>query len=426
MANIERGGVEWRECIPRYNIDDVYVSKKSSVESCGSTDYSLSFNVIEWDELTNMTYMKQGAMCNIFAADYGGMRVVVKVPRTDCKESDNAVNDLEVELEMLHICNHEHIIKLIGAGWRPSKPHRFIVVEYLEMGTLADILDDGENDGRAGASGPKNVKKTKKYQIFHIMRMVERAIELASAIAYLHDEVCPYKFVIHRDIKPDNVGFKRDGTLKLFDFGLARVVTRRNIINDRYDMTGETGSMRYMAPEVVESLPYNEKVDVYAFGLLMWEMLQTTQVFIGMSVREFYTRVINEGARPPLEDSWPEELRRLISNCWHHDADRRPPFSNIIRNLHAISGEQKHTKIAMSSISLMPQHSSRVRVDTPCQRSSDINILRSMTFPDDVIDMSEKDSIPGSDLSVRRSRIKKAGVFRRLKYIFSKNKKLGD
>lgn len=58
--------------------------------------------------------------------------------------------------------------------------------------------------------------------------------------------------------------------------------------------------------QVVESLPYNEKVDVYAFGLLLWEMLEDRRVFDGMGVSDFYERVVNAGARPNLDPAWPQ------------------------------------------------------------------------------------------------------------------------
>lgn len=57
---------------------------------------------------------------------------------------------------------------------------------------------------------------------------------------------------------------------------------------------------------MVESLPYNEKVDVYAFGLLLWEMLEDRRVFDGMGVTDFYERVVNAGARPNLDHHWPQ------------------------------------------------------------------------------------------------------------------------
>jgi Protein tyrosine and serine/threonine kinase len=94
--------------------------------------------------------------------------------------------------------------------------------------------------------------------------------------------------------------------------------------------------MRYMAPEVVESLPYNEKVDVYAFGLLLWEMLQYRRVFEGMKVGEFYQRVVNGGMRPAMDPSWPPALRRVIDACWHADVDKRPDFHYIAAQLREI------------------------------------------------------------------------------------------
>ena len=74
--------------------------------------------------------------------------------------------------------------------------------------------------------------------------------------------------IVHRDIKPENVGISSDGILKLFDFGLCRVVRKRLSADEAYAMTGNTGSIRYMAPEVVLKLPYTEKVDVFSFAVV--------------------------------------------------------------------------------------------------------------------------------------------------------------
>jgi len=65
------------------------------------------------------------------------------------------------------------------------------------------------------------------------------------------------------DLKPDNIGFAADGTIKLLDFGLATVVRQRSQLDEMYEMTGFTGSLRYMSPEVAERRPYSERVDQY-------------------------------------------------------------------------------------------------------------------------------------------------------------------
>lgn len=71
------------------------------------------------------------------------------------------------------------------------------------------------------------------------------------------------------------------------------------------------------ALQVVESLPYNEKVDVYAFGLLLWEMLEDRRVFDGMGVTDFYERVVNAGARPNLDPAWPQVMSGTV--VWSSD-----------------------------------------------------------------------------------------------------------
>ena len=65
------------------------------------------------------------------------------------------------------------------------------------------------------------------------------------------------------DLKPDNIGFSADGSIKLLDFGLATVVRQRSQLDEMYEMTGFTGSLRYMSPEVAERRPYSERVDQY-------------------------------------------------------------------------------------------------------------------------------------------------------------------
>jgi hypothetical protein len=76
--------------------------------------------------------------------------------------------------------------------------------------------------------------------------LLQRAKEIAEALEYLHCEFHEGATIIHRDLKPDNVGFTISGELKLFDFGLCTCVKTRKDIHEAYEMTGNTGSLRYM------------------------------------------------------------------------------------------------------------------------------------------------------------------------------------
>jgi len=94
------------------------------------------------------------------------------------------------------------------------------------------------------------------------------AASLAATVEYLHSQS-----VIFRDLKPKNVGFDKQGNLKLFDFGLARFMPREgDAYKDVYEMSG-AGTPRYAAPEVFYYQPYNLKADVYSFSVMLWEMM---------------------------------------------------------------------------------------------------------------------------------------------------------
>lgn len=101
-------------------------------------------------------------------------------------------------------------------------------------------------------------------------------------------------------------------------------------------MSGMAGSKRFMAPEVCQGLQYNEKVDVYSFGIVMWEILALRKPFAGMGVADHYREVIVGGLRPPLDPRWPTSLNQLLQSCWHPDPDYRPTILETRESLRQI------------------------------------------------------------------------------------------
>ena len=162
--------------------------------------------------------------------------------------------------------------------------------------------------------------------------IVSQLRQVGSGIEYLHSMDPP---VLHRDLKSANILIaetdKGNGArLAIADFGLARYQTSDS------RMTAETGSYRWMAPEVIRHEPYNELCDVYSFALLGWEMLTNGVPFDGRTPVEAALAVAREGNRPPIPASTPQPLSQIIVACWQQDARSRPPMAEVVRRLDAI------------------------------------------------------------------------------------------
>lgn len=284
---------------------------------------------LKWSNLRNVEYLTDGGSSWIHTAVLNDQAVVVKTLKPECQDLVAAIDEIEGEYQIHSQLNHPNIVSLHGAG-QTSKGILFVVMERLDGGTLSQVLgyETRVRDRRRRFWNRKH---------FTYIDVLRHARALADALDYCHRGAIPGCTVLHRDLKPDNIGFTLDGTIKIIDFGLARILENSSPMSDEvYQMSGETGSLRYMAPEVAESRPYNHKADVYSFGIIFWELLASKKPYHGMNRRVFFDKVVRGGERPSISKKWTKDVVSIITECWSPDIGTRPSFEQIVKRLDSI------------------------------------------------------------------------------------------
>ena len=112
--------------------------------------------------------------------------------------------------------------------------------------------------------------------------------------------------------------------VKVCDFGLSKLIVKANAT-----MTA-CGTPSWTAPEVLRNERYTTKADVYGFGIVIWEMFSRADPFPGLPPFQIVFAVGNQGLRPRLNNNWPAEWVKLITDCWAEDPLLRPNFEEII------------------------------------------------------------------------------------------------
>ncbi|KAG6427704.1 hypothetical protein SASPL_111950 [Salvia splendens] len=290
-------------------------SNSRSVEGVSSKGSSISASVeLSFDEKVLVdpkslfigSKIGEGAHGKVYQGRYGDRIVAIKV--LNCGQTSEERSVLESrfvrEVTMMSKVKHENLVKFIGAC---KEPLMVIVTELLPGMSLRKYL---------GSLRPKQLDLTLALNF---------ALDIARAMDCLHANG-----IIHRDLKPDQK------SVKLADFGLAREETVSEM------MTAETGTYRWMAPELYSTVTlrqgekkhYNNRVDVYSFGIVLWELLTNRMPFEGMSNLQAAYAAAFKQERPSLPDDTPAELAYIIQSCWVEDPNMRPSFSQIIRMLH--------------------------------------------------------------------------------------------
>ncbi|GJW04040.1 serine/threonine-protein kinase STY17-like protein, partial [Tanacetum coccineum] len=121
--------------------------------------------------------------------------------------------------------------------------------------------------------------------------------------------------------------------VKVADFGVARVQTQSGV------MTAETGTYRWMAPEVIEHKPYDHKADVFSFAIVLWELLTGEVPYSYLTPLQAAVGVVQQGLRPTIPKQTHPKLTELLESCWQHNPTLRPNFTEILDKLKHLAKE---------------------------------------------------------------------------------------
>ena len=235
----------------------------------------------------------------------------------------NGIVDLAMEAKWLAAIQHPHIVSIRGVSSDdPCSRNYFIVLDRL-YDILTVRLQTWKKHRPSGLSKMFH-SGCEKERAFWLER-IGVAHDVASALAYLHGNN-----IMDRDVKPDDIGFDVSGQVKLFDFGLAKEYDPSKADkNGCFNYTACTGSPRYMAPETALGQPYNEKIDVYSYGLLLYQILALETPFEGLTMKSFPKIVYEKGARPVPNVKWPATISSIMQRCWSAKISQRPSMKEV-------------------------------------------------------------------------------------------------
>lgn len=321
---------------PRKNIHHT----RTDLTICSDASSSLSSR-ISFSELKLGAVIGGGGFGQVWRAKWKGTPVAVKV-LTGAAQAENVstavLEEFIAEINMVSGMRHPNICLFMGACLDP--PNRAIVTELCENGSLWDALRSPLSiyqmaDGMTRQAWPLDLYDER--QVFDNIippltplgawpwALVKRvAAGTARGMCYLHSGDPP---VLHRDLKSANILLDESYTAKLADFGLSRLKAVRS------GMTGNCGTVQWMAPEVLCSEHYAEPADVYSFGIILWEMLTQECPYEGLTPIQCALSVLNQNMRPVVPDWCPQPFSDLINGCVDRDPQSRPTFTAILAAL---------------------------------------------------------------------------------------------
>ncbi|XP_065181135.1 uncharacterized protein LOC135811817 [Sycon ciliatum] len=298
-----------------------------------------------------------GGFGEVWLAEYRDMQVAVKKLHRHLHDA-SLQQEFEREVETLRRIRHPNIVLFLGTGTEKGSDLPFLVLEYMQRGTLYSILARQE------------------IHVDHVQRL-RFALDAARGMRFLHSLKPPR---IHRDLKSANLVISERWILKVADFGAARTIPNiglalenerdpkaphsasivqvswpatlpRNrslskaqrrfteddpLLRSWAHLSTEVGTFAWSSPELLQRKAYGSSTDVYSFGIVMWELYTRQEPFSEYDDCRMISDLVEaivSGRRPSIPSDCPPEYRSLIELCWHREQVNRPAFIDLVPRL---------------------------------------------------------------------------------------------
>jgi len=274
-----------------------------------------------------------GITAEVFHGIWRGTAVAVKQIKLGSKLNPKIVEAFKRELIVMVRCRHPNLVLFMGAS--TITPPIRLISEYCEGGTLFDILHNRPE-----------IELCWKQKI-------KILLDIAKGMNYLHHCNPP---IVHRDLKSLNLLLAEKvedefdtPIIKIADFGMSKI--KENVENAT--MTANAGTYHWMAPEVLNGNSYNEKIDVYSFGIVMFEVIARAIPYEETGLDAIKIAVaVSKGKRPNLDyvpKNSPSDLVSIMQKCWEPFPANRPSMDVIIDKLRSIRPLKPRQSLTSSS-----------------------------------------------------------------------------
>ncbi|CAK9162406.1 unnamed protein product [Ilex paraguariensis] len=274
--------------------------------------------IIKNADLEEMCELGSGTYGTVYHGKWRGTDVAIKRIKKSCfagrpSEQERLTKDFWREAQILSHLHHPNVVAFYGVVPDGAGGTLATVTEFMTNGSLRHVL-------------------LKKDRSLDRHRKLIIAMDAAFGMEYLHS-----KNIVHFDLKCDNLLVSlRDPQrpiCKVGDFGLSRI--KHNTLVSG----GVRGTLPWMAPELLNgnSSRVSEKVDVFSFGIAMWEILTGEEPYANMHCGAIIGGIVKNTLRPPIPERCDTEWRKLMEQCWSSDPEARPSFTEITKRLQSMS-----------------------------------------------------------------------------------------